>query len=123
MAVHGNAFDANATSVWGHRLRKAARYSREEEIIDLQKRRFDEIRSSFESLFDTMITNSRSTWDALKRTFLSVFLTPVKQQLSMLVAGMFSGRAGGGGGGGFAGALSGIGGMFESGRASCRERV
>lgn len=100
---------------------QAARYSREEEILQIQQRRFDEIRSSFESLFDEMISGSRNVWDAMKRTFFSIFLTPVKQQLSMLAAGMFTGRAGGGGaamaggGGGLAGVLSGIGGMFGGG--------
>lgn len=99
---------------------QAARYDREEQILELQKRRFDEIRSSFESLFDTMLSGSRGVWDAMKRTFFSIFLTPVKQQLATLTASLFTGRGYGGGGmapaaGGWSGALAGVGGMFGGG--------
>jgi hypothetical protein len=66
-----------------------------------------------------MISNSRNTWDAMKRTFLSIFLTPIKQQLATLTASLFTGQRGGGapgyGGGGWRGALAGVSGAFGGG--------
>ena len=97
------------------RAEREADYGHEIGMLELQKRRFDEIRSSFENLFDTMISNSKNTWDTLKRTFLSIFLTPIKRELSTMVANLFAGQRGTAGAGSWSGALAGIGGMFRGG--------
>lgn len=87
-----------------------AGFDREERLLEVQKRRFDELRSSFEGLFDAAFSGARGFWDAVKRMALSVFLTPVKRALSGWLAGALMGQ-GGASGGGLAGALGSFGAM------------
>jgi hypothetical protein len=92
-----------------------ANFDREEQAAERQKRQFDELRSSFEGLFDAAFSGARGFWDAVKRMAMSVFLTPIKRELSNWVAGMLTGRTGATSGGGAltaATAVAGFGGFM-----------
>ncbi len=83
----------------------------------LQQQRFDQIKRGFEGLFDAALSGARSFWDALKRMAFTIFLTPVKEALGNMFAGMLTGsvdprsqRLGApGGGGGWGGIFGGLG--------------
>lgn len=54
------------------------------------ERAFDNLKRGFEGLFDAAFSGARSFADALRRMFLTVFLTPIKEELSNLFAGLFA---------------------------------
>jgi hypothetical protein len=113
-----------------------ASVDRQKLMVDEWKKTFENLRSGFDGLFDTLLFNSKNFASALRRTLLAGVLTPVKQAGGNLFAsaftplfagqssgfGGFSGLAGlaglgsisrpgaPGGTGGFAGPVSGFGG-------------
>jgi hypothetical protein len=92
-----------------------AGFDREERLLELEKRRFDTMRSSFESMFDAAFAGATSFWSAVRRLAVTTFLTPIKQSLSGMFANMMTGNRGGGGLSGIAGSL---GNLFNRGGAS-----
>jgi hypothetical protein len=85
-----------------------ATISRAESLIRLQQEHFDALKRSFEGLFDAAFEGAKSFTNALKRMMMAVFLTPIKEQMSRMFAGMFMGMQGQAGGGGAGAGGSGI---------------
>lgn len=89
-------------------------------IREEQLRVFNDLKNSFESLFDAAFESSRSFLSALKRMLIAMFLTPLKEGMANVVAEMFTGvRAPGGGSnagflrlGGFGGGTGSVGGLL-----------
>lgn len=101
---------------------RAESISRQNEIIiSEQQRQFESLKNGFEGIFDALVLRSENAWQAMKRSLISIFLTPVKEEFARLAASLFTGiRApsygyGGGSAGGFRGILGGFGGMLGGG--------
>ena len=77
-----------------------------DQIKRRQEQRFDDLKRGFEGLFDAAFERSRSFVDALRNLFYTMFLTPVKEWLSNLMAEMVYGPRGGP-----SGAAGGVGGL------------
>ncbi len=97
----------------------------EMEVLEQQKRRFDDIKEQAGRVFDALLTRSQSFGDVIKNILRTAFLTPIRDFASTWVATLLSGmrmspaRAGaamggapafaGGGTGGWTGALASVG--------------
>lgn len=92
----------------------AARQDRELRVQEYARaeaqKTFDQYQRAFEGLFDAAFTRARSFWGAMRDLAFAIFLTPIKQGLSQMLAGALTGR---GGGSGFS-----LGGLFAGGGSS-----
>lgn len=73
-----------------------ARDTAAQKHYEMQQRSVEQLRSSIEGLVDAGLAGGRSLWEAWKRMFWSIFLTPVKNALVNLGVWMFSGQRFGG---------------------------
>ena len=73
-----------------------ARDTAAQKHYEMQQRSVEQLRSSIEGLVDAGLAGGRSFWEAWKRMFWSIFLTPVKNALVNLGVWMFSGQRFGG---------------------------
>lgn len=64
----------------------AAAIDAEVKLAELQRRRFDELRSSMENMIDAAFAGGKGLLDSLKRMAEAVFLTPIKQGISAVMA-------------------------------------
>jgi hypothetical protein len=103
------------------RARSEMETSQRQIQYDAWQQHFDSLKNGFDGLFDAAIAGGKNFADTLRRTFLSMFLTPVKEAMGNWVAGVFSGGGGGarsGGGGGAWSPVGAMGGMMGGGGMS-----
>lgn len=104
--------DAQMDISWRTRAaEEEASFARMADLASLEKRRFENLKSSFEGLFDALLTRSQSVLGAIGSIFKAAILTPIKEVMASWVAGllmpMYGGRGAAGGGGGNLGAMRG----------------
>ena len=95
--------------------------SREIRLLEISRKRFDDIKSQAGSLFDALITRTHSFGQELAAVLRTALLTPVKDAVSTAIAGLLTGRsvATGNVGGGILGSVgAALGGGFGGGGVS-----
>jgi hypothetical protein len=99
--AHSHLYDMDEQRWKLQKEMQAAGYEYEEKVAELQKSRFENLRSSTEGLLDAAFARSKSILDALKGMVQAVFLTPIKQGISSMMANalmpMMYGKEGNGG--------------------------
>ena len=102
---------------------RASTATRQAQLVnDAWQQQFQNLKSGFEGLFDAALAGGKGFADSLRRMFLSIFLTPIKESMANWAANIFTpmmGPAGARGGmgqmGGGGGMLGGLGSIFMGG--------
>ena len=84
--AHSELYDIDQKRAELQQEMQQAGYDYEEKIAELERSRFDKLKSSMEGLLDAAFARSKSILDALKGMAEAVFLTPIKEGISSVMA-------------------------------------